>query len=234
MDFNQKNWKKICPTAQYAMNNAESAVTKETPNFAVFGSNRNEEGNEQGRMKIFHEMIKNELDWNKQIQKRYYDKGRVEAINLKEGDRVYLRRRAIGEKSFNIRTIRQSSKYDYRKLGPFRVEKCLKYDNYKLKLPRRMRIHPVFHVSLLSKTQAPATRENIEASDNEYEVECILDKRTTNGQTEFLVKWLGYDKDQATWEPTRNLFCPDKVQEFEDSNSAMRAPEREFGQPRRR
>ena len=23
MDFNQENWKKICPTAQYAMNNAE-------------------------------------------------------------------------------------------------------------------------------------------------------------------------------------------------------------------
>ena len=229
MDFNQKNWKKICPTAQYAMNNAESAVTKETPNFAVFGRNRNEEGNEQGRMKIFHEMIKNELDWNKQIQKNYYDKGRVEAIHLKEGDRVYLRRRAIGEKSFNIRTIRQSSKYDYRKLGLFRVEKCLKYDNYKLKLPKRMRIHPVFHVSLLSKAQAPATRENIEASNNEYEVESILDKRTMNGQTEFLVKWLGYDKGQATWEPTRNLFCPDKVQAFEDSNSAMRAPEREFG-----
>jgi hypothetical protein len=57
-------------------------------------------------MKIFHKAIKNEIDWNKQIQKKYYDKGRVEAINLREGDRVYLRRRTAGEKKFNIRTTR--------------------------------------------------------------------------------------------------------------------------------
>ena len=232
MDFKQKNWKKICPVAQYSLNDAESSVTKETPNFAVFGTNRKEKGNNQGRIQIFHEMIKNELDWNKQIQKRYYDKGRVEAINLKEGDRVYLRRRTVGEKKFNIRTTRNSSKYDYRKLGPFVVEKSLKYDNYKLTLPKRMRIHPIFHISLLSKTPNPETKEDIDAEDEEYEVDAILKKRTVNGQTEYLVKWLGYDKEEATWEPTRNLHCPDKVQEFEESNSAIRAPDRVFGQPR--
>ena len=52
MDFEQKNWKRICPTAQYALNNAESTATKETPNFAVFGTNRNEKKSEHGRMKI--------------------------------------------------------------------------------------------------------------------------------------------------------------------------------------
>jgi Chromo (CHRromatin Organisation MOdifier) domain/Integrase core domain len=229
MDFEQKNWKKICPTAQYALNDAESAATKETPNFTVFGTNRNEKGNEQGRLKIFHETIKNELDWNKQIQKKYYDKGRVEAFHLKEGDRVYLRRRSVGEKKFNIRTTRRSSKYDYRKLGPFKVKKCLKYDNYELELPERMQIHPVFHISLLSKTKNPTTEEDIEVKDDEYEVDEILNKRITNGQAEYLVKWLGYDESEATWEPTRNLYCPEKIQEFEDSNSTKRVPEKVFG-----
>jgi Chromo (CHRromatin Organisation MOdifier) domain len=138
----------------------------------------------------------------------------------------------VGEKKFNIRTARNSSKYDYRKLGPFVVEKSLKYDNYKLTLPKRMRIHPIFHISLLSKTPNPETKEDIDAEDEEYEVDAILKKRTVNGQTEYLVKWLGYDKEEATWEPTRNLHCPDKVQEFEESNSAIRAPDRVFGQPR--
>ena len=78
-------------------------------------------------------------------------------------------------------------------MGPFKVEKCLKYDNYKLKLPDRMRIHPVFHISLLTKTEKPVTQEDIKADDDEYEVKQILNKRIRNGRTEYLVQWLGYD-----------------------------------------
>jgi len=38
---------------------------------------------------------------------------------------------------------------DYTKLGPFKIEKKLRVVTYRLKLPNDMKIHPVFHVSLL-------------------------------------------------------------------------------------
>lgn len=39
----------------------------------------------------------------------------------------------------------------------------------------------------------------------EYEVEEILDKRGHGEQAQYLIKWAGYPKDQATWEPTTGL-----------------------------
>jgi chromobox protein 1 len=76
-----------------------------------------------------------------------------------------------------------------------------------------MRIHPVFHVSLLSLTKNPENRK-AEAAHEEYEVESILAKRVTKNRTEYLVKWKGYEEDENTWEPVANLHCSDKITEF--------------------
>jgi hypothetical protein len=76
-----------------------------------------------------------------------------------------------------------------------------------------MRIHPVFHVSLLSKTKNPLN-DHDEILE-EYEVEKIVDKRTKNGVTEYLVKWKGYEEDENTWEPTKHLNCQDAVRRYE-------------------
>ena len=50
-------------------------------------------------------------------------------------------------------------------------------------------------------------------SDEEYEVERILDKRTTKGGfTEYLVKWRNYDDpEENTWEPLDNLGDAEKA-----------------------
>lgn len=43
-------------------------------------------------------------------------------------------------------------------------------------------------------------------SDEEYEVEKVLDKRVKKGQVGYLVKWKNYDDpDDNTWEPADNL-----------------------------
>ena len=76
-----------------------------------------------------------------------------------------------------------------------------------------------------------------DGSDGEvYEVEKILDKRTKKGKTEYLIKWKGKcnaggvlvaqsltlhriagyeDEAENTWEPTDNLDCEDKIQDYE-------------------
>ena len=89
-----------------------------------------------------------------------------------------------------------------------------------------MKIHPVFHVSLLKRYQAP-TQEfdrttppppiEIPTSDQvEYEVECILDKRIKWRKPQYLIKWTGYPLHDATWEPLENLEnAQEKIKEFE-------------------
>ena len=159
-----------------------------------------------------------DIEWNKIQQKKYYDKRRVEAPSLKEGDRVYLRRRTIGQKKFNVKTERTSTKLDHLQLGPFKIKKKMDLDNYELDFPPGMRIHPVFHISLLQPTNNPETNEDINATEEECEVEIILDQRVRNGITEYLIQWKGYTSDDNSWEPTKNLNCPDKVKEFKERN----------------
>jgi hypothetical protein len=71
-----------------------------------------------------------------------YNKKRLKGPRLQEGDKVYLLRR-------NIETTRPSSKLDHKKFGPFRVKRNIRDISYKLELPKTIRIHPVFHISLL-------------------------------------------------------------------------------------
>ncbi|CAL8138028.1 unnamed protein product [Orchesella dallaii] len=52
--------------------------------------------------------------------------------------------------------------------------------------------------------------------DEEYEVEKVIDMRKRKGGREFLIKWKGYSKAKATWEPEDNLSCDDLIKEFEE------------------
>ena len=49
----------------------------------------------------------------------------------------------------NIITKRPSKKLDHKYLGPYKVIKKISKNNYQLDLPSKVRIHPIFYVSLL-------------------------------------------------------------------------------------
>lgn len=64
-------------------------------------------------------------------------------------------------------------------------------------------------------------------SDEEYEVEKILDKRVTKtGFTEYLVKWRNYeDPEENTWEPLDNLGDAEKaIKVFEKEQEIKTMP----------
>merc|ERR1711915_806995 len=56
-------------------------------------------------------------------------------------------------------------------------------------------------------------------SEEEYEVERIIDKRTRKGKLEYLVKWKGWDlPEHNTWEAIDHLNCEEMIEEYEKKN----------------
>jgi hypothetical protein len=47
-----------------------------------------------------------------------------------------------------------------------------------------------------------------------YEVDYIIDHKESDGEFEYLVKWKGYDKSEATWEPEKNINDPQPIERY--------------------
>jgi reverse transcriptase-like protein/integrase-like protein/chromodomain-containing protein len=229
LSYNQENWIDLTPVAQLALNDVINATTGETPNFIVYGIKKAVKGLPTERtnchsdmMDSIHRQIQLDMAWSQQRSKEYYDERRTSAPDLSVESYVYLKRRSLGKSDYNIRTKRTSDKLDCVHLGPFKILEKLPNDNYRLALPPRMRVHPEFHVSLLKPTSIQRSEIEGDASD-EFEVEAIIDKRVNQqGKTEYLIKWMGYDPTENTWEETTNLFCPEAIQSFEKSKDHHR------------
>jgi len=73
---------------------------------------------------------------------RHYDNRSKEAPIMKVRDLVML-------SSKNLRTWYQSKKLDHKIQGLFEIEKVVSPNAVMLKLPRRWRLHNIFHISLL-------------------------------------------------------------------------------------
>ena len=110
---------------------------------------------------------------------------------------------------------RLNSKLDFTKLEPFRIRRKVGKVNYKLELPREMKIHPIFHVSLLKPAPQDVKTAQVEVEpDQEYEVQEILGEKIEKGQQVFLVKWLKYDDSENSWKPEMNLNCPELIRKY--------------------
>ena len=166
---------------------------------------------------------KHYLGMAQQRQKAYHDQNRRE-LTLVVGQQVLLSTRNIRWQGPG--TPKLMPKW----LGPFEVEKAVGPVAYRLNLPANMRIHRVFHVSLLKpyrtdgRVQPPPLPFELEDGSEWYQVEriCMHRERKVGkrkqGRRSYLVKWLGYGDEHNSWEPESNLTraC---LQEYWDSQS---------------
>ena len=125
-----------------------------------------------------------------------YDKKAKMPPTFHIGDKVFLRHD-------NISTNVPSKKLSSRFLGPFPIIYGISDIIYHLKLPKNLRIHDVFHVSLLERccpdtiiSQHHTISLPIITSDGDLECEVhkILDSKFLGRWTKlyYLVSWEGY------------------------------------------
>ena len=107
-------------------------------------------------------------------------------------------------------------------VGPFACIERIGNLAYKLDLPETMRIHDVFHVSLLKpyyndgRALPPPPPEVIE-DEPEWEVERILDHRVIKhkktSKVEYLIRFLGYGPEHDVWQDDVSN-CPRIVKKY--------------------
>jgi hypothetical protein len=158
------------------------------------------------------------LEAARQRMRQVADPRRTTNVPLAAGDWILLSTKNIKVQHGG------SDKLFPRFLGPFRIVQEVNPVAFRLELPTPMRIHPVFHASLLRKYKprrgqdgeaivTPPPAPMVLAEGVEFKVDMILwdrDKEIsvrTNAhgvpnrriQKEYLVKWIGYTEEHNQW-----------------------------------
>jgi len=149
--------------------------------------------------------LRSEMTWSQATYSEQANKSRISSPKLEVGDEVWLLRR-------NVQTTRPSTKLDFRRLGKFRMLQKVSSHAHKLDLPPYMKVHPVFHISLLEPATTDALPEQVQpalspiiANDEpEWEVDEIVDSQFRSRTLKYLACWVGFD--ELTWEPA-DLFA---------------------------
>ena len=102
----------------------------------------------------------------------YYNKLKLERPRFRKEDLIYLLRR-------NIKIIRLSDKFDYKKFGSFKVKRNIKNISYELYLLLTIRIYPVFYIFLLELADldtptGPAPEIYFNLQEKVYTIEKVL------------------------------------------------------------
>ena len=172
VNHEQNNWVELLPMAMFAFNN-NASVTGISPFYANYGFHPKIDRGSKAlkpiaekakttveRLLTLHSLLKHELEDIAITTAKHANKKRSEGPDLQEGERVYLLRK-------NIKTKRPSDKLDHTKLGPYKIKRKLGPVTFELDLPKTMRIHPVFHISLLERCHNQAVRPDLVKIDEE-------------------------------------------------------------------
>jgi len=202
-------------TAEFTFNNKVHVVTKESPfkinygrkprmGFDIRKKRKNVKVEEFAReMKDRYEEVKSALVRSQEEMKRQTDKNRKEAEEYRVGDKVL-----ISTKNFPMELIKRvMKKLTEKYIRLYIVKKIMSENTVELELPVSLRIHLVVNVRRIVKY-----REQVEgqkkiplppievASEKEYKVEKILDRREKRGKPKYLIRWKGYMAEEDTWE----------------------------------
>jgi hypothetical protein len=179
-------------------------------------------------------LVQHRLQRQQDAQATQYDKTK-RPQRFAEGEKVLLDRDGI-----DVAFLKKPTKLAQTYVGPFtikRVEPNGHPDTYELDLPLQLKgLHPVFHTRLLRKWHEPTSTRyrtvepppptvEIEG-ETEYVIERILRQRTHQRRTQYLVKWQGYNDEDATWESADTLADTTALYEWQQLQQSQQSRKR--------
>jgi hypothetical protein len=153
LDGQEGDWLSLLATAEFAHNSSRSKTTGKTPFEIVYGRvpRCDPEWVDVSKFEVAVEdrgetirEVRAAMKGSQAEQKKYADRRRRPADQVKPGDLVWLRSEALHRP-------RVPGKLEPRYEGPFMVTACPSETNVELRLPAGSRAHPKFHVSQVKK-----------------------------------------------------------------------------------
>ena len=221
VNFNQKDWAKLLPMAEFAYNNAMNASTSHTPFKLNCGYHSNVSFKENidpcswsktanqllTELRELMTICRENLHHAQMLQKRAHNNG-VKPRSYIPGDKVWLNSKYLKTK--------QNYKLEAKFFGAFRVLQSIEKQAYKLKFSKKWKIHNVFHISLLEQDTTRKKRVDKKLPEldtgnkdsKKYKMEAIWDSTVYAQESEghlsglyYLVAWKSYLEEENTWEP---------------------------------
>jgi hypothetical protein len=225
----QSNWAQLLSIAEFAHNSWQNESTGQSPFDLLMGYHPRAEWTtvtspipqvtlrldqiREARDRAKTAMIKAQQGWER--RKRT-------APTFQTGDQVWLDGR-------NIKMFHPAAKLAPKRHGPFPIIRVLSPITYELRLPVQWKLHPVFHVDLLTpyrETEFHGANYDKPPPDlingeEEYKVERIVASRRfgRGHKLQYLVKWKGYPDAENQWVAKEDVFAEDAIREFQDLNS---------------
>jgi transposase InsO family protein len=230
-DYLQDDWATLLPLAEFSYNSTHHATIGMSPFFAERGyhpqlsvtlqpSKLPDVNDRLTKIREAQAFAKANIAKAQDQHILWANKRRLPAPDFKVDDTVYLLRR-------HIKTKRPSDKLDVKKLGPYRITAKVGRSAFRLHLPASMKIHNVFHVSLLERHRPNTfpSRQNLPPPDPIVEedgrvvwvVRSLVDSRKYRGKIQYLVDWEGYGPEDRSWEPPENIHS-DLIADFHTSH----------------
>jgi len=182
--------------------------------------------------------VRNSLSKRRPKAKNKMDKKQIVEISGKEHSRSIVKKSKdiIGENTSNDNNDKLPS-------GK-KIEKLTKKDTRRTKSRSRNDSVPAKRKSELSlrsnkngpstvlkkgkkSTRTSAKQVSKRETEKEYDVDILLQHRDYEHGREYLVKWRGYRKSEATWEPLRHLSCRDLVRQYEHCRGKWKMPQKQ-------
>ncbi|KAK5988430.1 Transposon Tf2-11 polyprotein-like protein [Cladobotryum mycophilum] len=222
----QDDWVDWLPLAQFAYNTGSHASTGESPAKALRGYEPRGPGaaredlrivNEQGGLRSEElrknlEAIKERLAKAQETYAKYYNKKHINK-QFELGQKVLLSTK-------NLKLKRPSKKLAAKYLGPYEITRVIGDHKlaYELELPKTMRIHNVFPISVLEEYRGDASarsqEDNLVEEDEVFDIERLIAHKGNKGR-KYLVKWVGYPDSENSWVPRKDFTDRSIWQEYD-------------------
>ena len=232
--YQQDDWDKLLPLAEFALNNAPNASTGISPFYANKGYNpaitvhpERDVAETHARdyavnLQDLHQFLREQITFAQTRYKETADKRLLIDPDIKVGEKVFISMKTLT-------TIRPTRKFSETFAGPYEVIGKPSAASYTIRLPKSMAgVHPVFHVSQLEphfpnpfpgREEPPPAAVELINGEEHFEVKQIVDSkldRRFRAPLRYLVEWHGYENtdEQYSWVGAHDINAPEHLENF--------------------